>query len=490
VHELLPPDARACFELGSPAPILPGAEVGKTLRTAQTEPIAIPTAARLMRVTPEGKRLGWSVRWRAGDAGENDDAGMIVTGPAGLGIVAMIGVDPSRLPGVASDTGTRELWRDAVTPLLPHWTTTTQIDQQFGSYWGSGEDEETSTALRTLLDSVTTTPPIGTGFFFITLLAMGALILAVGPIGRIVLKRRGWLSSNWLAALACIGLASIAGAVVPLALRSGQTAVGRHTLVDAVVDDSGRIDHAWSSALTGVFAGKPGLMRVYQEPELAWSRGLSTNYSWRSSGSRFAPIELLYGLPGASQRDGLPMGPVPFSQWTFRAFLGHSIGAPACLEHLRVSTKGDSDDAKITIHGLPEGVDVRGAALHGRWFTCALTHTREDDGGITLRLGPHKLDRTALDRVRNPADNLAPYNADAITDVFQAPEQSLPVARARNTALQTLTSEGRGELLVLKLGALPLEVDRSSPSESLITHHMTLRLVLPATGHDATGDAP
>ncbi len=104
-----------------------------------------------------------------------EDAGLIASGPVGLGLVTVVGMNPRRVCGI--DVNAHDsLWREIIFPTLPHWHAGSPGRHSwYGWAQSSGPDMATSMAIRGALDSVTTTVSVGAGFFVVTLVVIAAL---------------------------------------------------------------------------------------------------------------------------------------------------------------------------------------------------------------------------------------------------------------------------------------------------------------------------
>lgn len=490
-HEALPPGAGACFTIDQPLELTPGAQVQAAMMAsskAQTSIAPARTPVRLLRVTPAGRALGWTTRYPVTDG--DGDSGLVASGPVGLGLVTVVGMNPRRVCGI--DVNAHDsLWREIIFPALPHWHAgPLGRHSWYGWSHSSGPDMATSMAIRGALDSVTTTVSVGAGFFVVTLIAIAALGLVIGPVGRIVLKRKGWLSSNWLVALGCIAATSAAGLVIPKLLRSGETAVSRWAAVDAVCDADGGVSQAWTTAVTGIFAGRPGSTEVPASadadaiPGGVWWRGVSTLATNSVTGSRQAEIGLLTVPGGAGQRQGLDIGPVGMGQWTHRAFLDQRASPPAELANLSLSLAREDGVFVLRVRGLPPAcrVEQGSVLLPGQESALIAVGDGSPDAasGVVLLRGDTLGPRAPLDRFTPEEvqwNETGQYGAETR---LVAANASMPVQRGRNAAIETRLDAG-GVCVRLHLTNLPLAWDASRWRPATTRHEVWLRAVLPAS---------
>lgn len=448
------------------------------------------SVVRLLRLTPVGRAAGWSVRYGVVEPPSSTDAecGLVARGPVGLGFVSIVGMNTSKVCGIDSASHD-SLWREIVRPMLPHWSTSTNPQN---SWWGSGSsgpDYATSTAIASTLDSITTTPSIGGGFFIVTMVAVAVLGLLIGPVGRIVLKRKRWLSINWLAALVCIAVVSLAGLLIPKLLRSGETAVARWSAVDAICDERGAIRDAWSTSLTCLFAGRPGITPLPESegndalPGGAWWRGISTVTDYNPSGSRSPALTLVTVPGGAAQRAGLLVQPVEFGQWTYRAFLDQRAAGPDALQNITLSLAKEDDRCLLIVRGLG-GATITSAAVllpHGK---IELTPVSDPDQAQLKDSGIVRL-RGEVVSPRSDAEEV-PVRHVGWTPPGQSDEQaqamaltsSLPMQRNRGVAIESHISQG--DLCVrLQLSQVPLAWKSGGWEPSATRHDVLLHAILP-----------
>src|SRR6185295_9867989 len=213
---------------------------------------------RLIRLTELGKQQGWTIAWDASvDGTPAEGVGLRATGPVGLGMVSIVGIEPQSLPAATSAPVTRALWRNAVEGIksghLQH-VTTTATNQNYWIY-GYEHDEQTGGAVRAALDNAAAVPPLGAGVFLAIAASMLLLMLLLGPVDATLLKKYRQSQRSWLTALGWIGLASLAAYLAPRAMRSGQTVIRRLTSTDVICDRDGIPRRACASAVTGIFGG-------------------------------------------------------------------------------------------------------------------------------------------------------------------------------------------------------------------------------------------
>jgi hypothetical protein len=490
--EAVPGDARECFTIDEPLERAPGAAVQRAMLASSAATTAIEpavTPVRLLQLTPEGRRAGWTLRFPITDAQDFDSA-LLASGPACLGIVTIVGMNPKRICGIDAPAHD-SLWREILFPSVPHWHAGAVGRNAWYSWQSaSGPDMATGMAIRQTLDSITTTPSIGAGFFIVTLVVVGLLGLLIGPVGRVVLKRRGWLSTSWLAAGACIAGVSVAGWLIPALLRSGETAASRACAVDALCDERGAIAAAWSANITGFFAGRPRATALPASqdtdalPGGAWWRGISTIEAHNATGSRQSPLTLVTVPGGAGQRPGFLAQPLDFGQWTYRAFLDQRAAPPRELANLTLSLARDADAFTLTVRGLPEGAKVESGSLLLPNAQVALTPLQggaatADRAAVLLR-GEQSTPRERLDRFTDQERQWNDSGQYGAPTRLIAENASLPLQRHRNAALEQRIDAG-AVCVRLRITGLALPWDSSRWSPATTRHEVSLRALLPAS---------
>lgn len=494
----------------SPPPVgAPTSPKPAALVEAERRPVATidpaRTPVRLLHLTAAGKRAGWIVRFPVADlpAGADSDCGLVAHGPSGLGLVAVVGMNPKRVCGI--DVSAHDsLWRTILSPLIPHWN---RSPGSPGAYpWGtSGVDQATSAAIAGALNSITMPPTVGSSFFIASLAAVLALGLLIGPVGRVVLKRRRWLSASWLAAIACIAVVSVAGWLIPNLVRSGESAAARLSAVDALCDEDGSLSRAWSTSITSFFAGRPGFVAlpgsedIKHAPTGGWWRGVSTVYAYSPAWSRQPALSLVTVPGGAGQRKGTLVQPVEFGQWTYRAFLDQQSTAPDSIARVTLSLALKDEQYVLTVRGLPEGCEVGQAALMLDGQQVELGPSGGPEGlkpaGGVLRLmgsGPHSRER--LDDFTPQETGWDAAGQYGAVNRLVAENAALPLQRGRNAAIETRVAQG-GACVRMKLSNVPLDWDSARWHPATTRHEVLLRAVLPASSvrgvrPAARGDTP
>jgi hypothetical protein len=481
-----------------------------------------PVPARRFRITPQGVAAGWTTGWHAPEAEGSTltpnptTTGLLASGPSGLGQVVLIGIEPESAARMMSKDVATALWRDAIDGVLPHWCRVSFGPTGFNAYWsGSGADNTTTEAITASLDSITTTPAIGSGFFVVLAFATAALALLVGPVGWLLLRRRRRLAGFWKFSLLCIALASVIALIAPMLLRSGETTVGRFACVDAIADPRGALISGASTAVMGAFAGKPGAMAPPGTSQTAWVRGISTKAVREVRGSRIEPLSAVLA-PAGLQRAGLAPAEWAFGQWTYRALLEQDRDLPAwargiTIEKLaiRALTKKSASESSsatelstepgldyecaLTLQGLPEGCTVEDVSVlvHGRSFKSAVKSSP------TLFAASAESPRITLGWATT-RENLAHISSEQRSRMDQGNYYSyvrgsnpsnanLPVTRERGATIERYLASHRWVCVHVTLAGLPVDWAKDQQSWALIktAHRGVLRVLVPVSDADA-----
>jgi hypothetical protein len=396
-RDWLPDEARDAISLEPPemGPVPQSVAKGLTKAAADTEArlalqpddVALKTQVpgpadhvprRILRLSDTGKSLGWSIRWGL-DEDTASGAGLLAEGPAGYGIVTILGLDPARAPATLSVRGTSLVWRDALSTLMDDW-----MEDAFriakaraGMSWGVYAQAAPARAANAAIERVGHVPIPSDWIFLLIAGAMGLLAAMVGPIDYFALKRLKAGHRSWLTAMAWIGLASAFAYAGPRLLRAQPTQVNRLSVIDCVASRPGQGERAaFSTAITGVYSGESGRAKVENPDPASWWRGIATRYPWRGFGDRtpgaiVPTLQAAAGGQSGSMR-GNPLAELPIALWTFRSLTDSSVPGPdhfASRLMARVTPSGDG--CAVMVAGLPENAKVVAAAAQvgDQWYT-------------------------------------------------------------------------------------------------------------------------
>ncbi len=314
--------------------------------------------ARTFTLTKAGEAQGWSTSWPSSAGG-----GLIASGPMGMGMVTILGVDPETIPDTLDASASQRLWRAVLAAPLANYISTPFSNSH-------PRDEQISSALN----SIISVPPLGNIVFIVILVSLGALALLLGPIDWFVLKRFRARQHSWLVALGWISLASVAGFLIPPRLRSGPPQINRLTAID-VLQSSNTPDAraaAWQNGLTGIFASGPLTIAPDKDPQSpiagSWWHGIApedpSSYSPFSRPqnrglSIFAPLVTPQLTSADRDRQNVPE-PFTMPSWSYRTFADSSTPkAPPIRAVVTPSGSGYS----VALSGLPTSDRIVSLAL-------------------------------------------------------------------------------------------------------------------------------
>jgi hypothetical protein len=456
---------------------------------------------RLIHLTEQGKRQGWKVTWEAsvqggdGPAVPDGSAGLLATGPVGLGLVTILGIEPQSLAAATTADATRALWRHAIEGIksahIEH--VTSFVQEQYYWMYPYEDDDQTAGSIRAALDEAATVPPLGAGVFVAIAACMLLLMLLLGPIDATVLKRLRQRQRSWLTALLWIGLASLAAYLAPRAMRSGQTVLHRLASADVICDKDGIPLRACGSAVTGIFGGRPVEVELQGSPAGTWFRGVSALEAYRQqSRTLFSPLTLPITV---QQPDPHLRGtaPEPFSvaQWTFRGLMDQSPLGPAkgtlVGAKVRPNQSGGWD---LTLVNVPASVSSASVTLHIGDKAFEVTVDSYSDGtpdpsqklhdlrGSVAPGSPSATPRHPIVAAPAPAPAAPMYTvptAQTYSDFYA----TIPGTRDRARAIEALVDSGHWACVSLRLKDQPPELSISEIPNLEARRASYLRLLTP-----------
>lgn len=311
---------------------------------------------RALRLTDEGRRLGWvlddgALLESSGDSGVR--TGAVATGPVGLGMVTLVGFDPAAAPRIVHSGASAMVWDALLSPTLNGlWKDVNEARANGVWYWDgysprASSDIRSAQAIVSCLESVSMIPPVGHGTFLTLGLVVLALGLLLGPGDMLWLKFMKWRQHWWITALGWIVLATLGAWYLPRIVRAAPSAMFRLTQEDAIVDESGRT-LAWRDGVTGVFAGRYVQVRLEDSQTGTWWRPVQPEaMTWRDpdeSGKGRRVVQLDHLRPSPDSPRQCVLAPFAIPQWTARTFVD---SAPAGVTNLPVKfelTSGSGDE--------------------------------------------------------------------------------------------------------------------------------------------------
>lgn len=308
---------------------------------------------RALGISARAADSGWVLRWPAGEG-----RGLLAEGPVGFGHVLVLGLDPGRTAETVSGLATAPVWRDAMGRAVEDWLWLAS---------GGGRGEQTwylsprARAEQAAVERVGDVPMIGDGVFVLVACSILLLVLMVGPVDFLVLRKLGIGHRSWLTAMLWIGLACVVAFAAPRVVRTDPTQVNRLSVVDRLVAAGGSVTA--QTGVTGVYAAQSGVARPADPDLTSWWRGVSLE----SGGGEFSAMAVVptsqaaAGGEAGSMR-GNPMVAVPLSLWTFRSFMDQSMQAGEWAR-LTAMVRPVEGGYRVAVMGLPEGAAVAEATL-------------------------------------------------------------------------------------------------------------------------------
>jgi hypothetical protein len=431
----------AYLDIGAPAILDPvGMWAGEDRRGLRARPLRLTEAAR---------RDGWRMRWPVEGEGE---PGLWACGPLGAGMVAVLGIDPDRVPALVRTGDTRNLWRlvlahpqDGVLPSHLHRTPSD------GAAWGwyPGPDwtrpQAITTALNIIVPSVRTA---GDSAFLVIVLLVVLLAVLLGPLDRVWLRGRRWERWQWASALGWIGLTTILAYAGPLIVRTNESHAARLRVIDVV--DDGRVRVAWATSLTGVFAAVPQSVSYTTSPG-GWWRGVSALSPWeRPRVGMPVPIR----IHSTDVREAR-VSHVPQGQWTFRTLMEESPLALEPPDVPRVRVRRAASVLTIEVDGLPPGAQPSRVIVNRGDSIASVTLLPLDtENGRPIWIG-HARDWTDAARYRrSDGVSMEPSVVWGVPGTQAEALLDLPGVRERSDALRVRLDGERWVLVYLRIDGL------------------------------------
>lgn len=334
---------------------------------------------------------------------------LMVSGPAGLGAVMLLGFDPARVPASVDADASALLWRRAVREIIERQPPT-EVDRPWMSVGASQESD----ALNSAIERISRVPEVGYMPFIAVGVIFVGLIVMLGPVDYFVLgrlKRRQWSLAT--AALWIIIAGAIATVAPSLLIRTDQTLSDRVELIDAVIPGGDTPSLGVRSGITAVFSNASQRAGVENYAAGTWVHGVAPG-SFYGNASMLTPSAMFtqrLGVVGAASAEwgiALPeaaagQGPrtdsdrpgvlpnrvlTQLRQWSLRCFADRGL-VPAP----RGSIVREGDKLVVRLSGLPAGMTLSRYALitqnTGSWVGADSREPLQVDsrGALTLRAG-------------------------------------------------------------------------------------------------------
>lgn len=424
----------------------PGRGKPQVVRLGPAGELPSPTSfpLRTVRVSEEGRRSGWRNGWQIEEE-PSGDVGLIASGPVGMGIVTLVGADFGRLDLTKGFASARAAWLNLLADkgLSPVATRVLDAVQASGSRlgwsmtgWNSGSNLEAQAAISGSLESITSSPDLGIEVF----LGIGAcgvlLAIGIGPVERMLTRRR--TDSRWhvTRALAWIGVMSAAGLLMPVVMRRG----GSERRSGEVIDIIAPLGVGWRTGVVSSYTAQPEEVTLPSGAGV-WHRGVGAGFAYWDPRRRevFSPLRARLSLSdGAGSPGSVIVSAARQPQWTVRTFMHQSAAAalPQTLPAVGVSTI--EGGWRVKVSDIPTQArlgEVKLATRHGL-FGVAIAVT--DDASGRVGTGEVVVARTENlwdgQWQTQPAD-LQQWQWSPHQRTFQYPLLALPGVRDRDDAI-------------------------------------------------------
>lgn len=440
--------------------------------------------------TARAEAQGWSLL-----SPRDDGAGLIAVGPVGLGLVTIVGFDPSVTVVPGAPDALRAVWTHILTEPHGSWAWMGVGNTARNPYLriGSGETEVAARALRDAMDATVDVPPVSGSLVFWLGVILLALALMLGPGDRFILGRLGLRHRSWMSGPLWIVLGGALMLILPDLARSTQTTASRFEVIDVLCPPpEGAPALAFTTDVRAAFAAATTEARWPGLPDGAFVRAVSALGRDAARGDALAragslPLTLL--ATGAQGGDGDPFGGfgpsggggascVPaqsatIRRWSLRAIMAQArVQAPLSAVALQT---GSGRVVRIT--GLSPDAEIIGSAVQvARARLAARARHAEGQGGA-VEVPLDVSSATGTGRWWNHAGR-----DFALLDALE----SLPGARARDGSIDLRLDPGRYALVLLA-------VRHAQPAEAMTgaarTSHITLYRLLVPIGAPAAHDA-
>lgn len=330
--------------------------------------------ARLVRVLPSGLESGWQVLMPPidlpGQAASPvqappvqappaqavpSQAGLAASGPAGLGWLTVSGLQHSTFETRVLLPAQRVLWYQLMVngPFLNIASDANTMDDAATRSWGGYSVDRQTAGQSAALEATLSVERLGPGLMLAIAGLLALLVLLVGPLGRVLVRRTVGLSRSWAFSLVAVVLATALATFLPTWVRSGKSSVGFVSVVDVLCDEAGKPTRMWTSTVIGAFAGKQTGVTLLAAgasqapvPPGTFVRGFSPRsndyYSQlreRNQARLGSTLALALDAPTLGNLRGHTAGSTSISQWNMLAFTLNDAGAsPSSAEQASAAT--------------------------------------------------------------------------------------------------------------------------------------------------------
>ncbi|MFN8818313.1 MAG: hypothetical protein ACK5ZV_16455 [bacterium] len=252
---------------------------------------------RRITLTPVGVARGWRAHW-----GEAADQAVSATGPVGLGMVTVLGLNPARAAQMINDAAIARAWVETLRTLPVRWEIAAPTNNDVAANWGNWywRPSVRGTAVGRALAAMAEAPPVT----HTMALAIGGVLvllaLLLGPVDLLVLGRLRLRHRSWITASAYITIASTVAWWLPQVLRSGRTTFAAVQVIDAVPQVIGLAPSSAGAASGEAWAAA--------WPELAYVSEVGTAFAAERLSPALRPIAAGAFVQGTSYAQPDPWG--------------------------------------------------------------------------------------------------------------------------------------------------------------------------------------
>ncbi len=301
--------------------------------------------ARSISIRPSGAAIGWKALYALDD---DANVALVASGPAGFGRATIIGFDPAAAVAIRSRSGSSAAWAALLARSLKPQA---DVSSNVWAYYspGSGGTRLEVDAIASTVDGLIAVRGIGGRIIAALIVILGLVVVGIGPVDALVLRKfraRHW---SWATACGWITLTSLLAIAVPIVGRDGSSQAGRATIADAILDERGEAVLSWTTGVTVSYASESGPIGPADDRPGAWWRGVSPLESWGmgNDGTKLAlrPVQLqqfAQSGPGGAVLGTHARTPTQ-RVWTVRALLDVAPASP------RVTARASRDDGAIAV---------------------------------------------------------------------------------------------------------------------------------------------
>lgn len=473
----LPPETAALLSITDPTRLPAGTTVNLDATStmprvdATTTTIATPATARALTITKAAQDLGWSTHWVA------DKSSYFASGPVGLGLVVVLGIDPAELPSHVRPLA----WKQALIPVTSDHAASRSITEQGPGrqwMWLNAPTLSTNAAIA----CVASIPNLGVSVPLAIGAALLLLALLVGPLDAILLRRRRphlW----WATALGWIALATVAAFIGPRIVRTDPSRVDRLTCIDAIANST---TPAYATTITGLYAASNATAKPTTIDDNAWFHGVAYANPyfnpWGQNNRDTRPQAALVTTATQSKtgRRTITLPALSAAIWTFRA-IADSTTTTAPLATLELQ----GDRLRLTLPEFSRSSQITRAYLRlpgGERFEYDVTNPRGSSWNSVL-LAPIPSSFRYPPEFIADANDIAHLSSQMHANVYDpftamACASHLPGPDRRGGAFARLLATGRYAIAIVLVEPVPadLVLDWGGDASQRIVYRLLVEL--------------